>query len=145
MSWEWIWLEQVPVPFYPNTAVRFLIALDTNLIEFDHDHMDHITQAGINLLTPYSCWKKISYTVCPLSFLIGCLSIGLLEDKYSISIAVTYGHAHTTYRDKNSEDKTFVGCEMSASVFCATLHACNAQKWHLLCIWLAIFVEECGL
>lgn len=58
MSWEWIWLEQVPVPFYPNTAVRFLIALDTNLIEFDHDHMDHITQAGINLLTPYSCWKK---------------------------------------------------------------------------------------
>jgi len=43
MSWKWIWLECISIPFYPNTAVRSLIALDTNLIEFDHDRMDLIT------------------------------------------------------------------------------------------------------
>ena len=25
-----------------SIAIRLLIALDTNLIEFDHDHVDHI-------------------------------------------------------------------------------------------------------
>jgi len=45
---------------------------------------------------------------------------------------------------QNSENTTFVGQETSASVCYGALHVFNAQKWHLLRIWLMVFVEECG-
>ena len=76
-----------------SIAVRLLIALHTNLIEFDHDHVDHI-RAFIYVNSLFFLEKDYTQ-VFLLSFPIG-LSIGFLEYGCSISTVVTYGHAHAT-------------------------------------------------